>query len=331
MPEKRDPFKSSTEKAIRLFSRLFFMRRAYSLSELAQWLNASKQTVIRLMGEIERSYGIQLETFVRDRQRYYRIKSVASNTHVPISCEELNLLELCRTFTAHLIGEQLLRDVERTIEKACALLPPGEEMPPSVFDTAMFGTIDYTPFSEFLKTLTSAIETQRICDITYKSLGMPKPTTFSFKALRIISRRDTIYVYGLKCSDADEAPRLLALHRIQAITLTEQRFEAISGNISKELSDTFGIRQEDLFKVTVEFTGMPAHYVAERRWSLDQRIQWLEEDKMRITFTASSRPEVISWILAFGDLGYILEPKELAEEVSEILKKALANYAVLID
>ena len=58
--------------------------------------------------------------------------------------------------------------------------------------------------------------------------------------------------------------------------------------------------KDESFKVEIEFCGWSARYVAERTWTPDQKIKRIGDDKILLTFTASSEPELISWVLSFG-------------------------------
>ena len=55
MPRKRDMDKSYGEKVIRLFGSLMFAGRPHSLTELANMLDCSKQTIARIVRDIESS------------------------------------------------------------------------------------------------------------------------------------------------------------------------------------------------------------------------------------------------------------------------------------
>jgi len=58
--------------------------------------------------------------------------------------------------------------------------------------------------------------------------------------------------------------------------------------------------------------------VSERIWSPDQMIH-KKNGKTKLTFSASSEPELISWILSFGDEAKLLKPDWLTENVKRII------------
>ena len=83
--------------------------------------------------------------------------------------------------------------------------------------------------------------------------------------------------------------------------------------------------KEDAFRVEVEFTGWAARYVSERIWSPDQKII-KNNGKTKLTFSASSEPELISWVLSFGNEAIVLEPQWLYEKVSNSINLMLRMY-----
>jgi predicted DNA-binding transcriptional regulator YafY len=51
-------------------------------------------------------------------------------------------------------------------------------------------------------------------------------------------------------------------------------------------------------------------------------------EKINVTFTASSSPEVISWILSYGEEAELLQPQWLVKEIAEKIDWMHDTYAV---
>jgi len=123
MPEKFDLYKSYGEKLIGLFVRLLFSGERHSLTELAQMLDCSKQTVLRLIDNIRKSYGVNIEETKEGNRSYYRIrKPVSSLKNIPLTEAELHSLLICKSFTQHLIGKKLYEEATQAIFKSKAAL-----------------------------------------------------------------------------------------------------------------------------------------------------------------------------------------------------------------
>ncbi len=82
---------------------------------------------------------------------------------------------------------------------------------------------------------------------------------------------------------------------IQKVELTQRSFEYPNEyDFEKVFNRNFGVIKEEAFDVVVDFSGWSAAYVAERIWSTDQKIIKRKDGSVRLKFSASSEPELIS-------------------------------------
>ena len=100
----------------------------------------------------------------------------------------------------------------------------------------------------------------------------------------------------------------------------------VNGKRARPFFKNFGIVKEDCFEVEVEFTGWAARYVTERIWSPDQKVIEKKGGKIKLTFSASSEPELISWLLSFGDEAKLIKPDWLVDEAREIVNRMAGVY-----
>jgi predicted DNA-binding transcriptional regulator YafY len=325
MPHKKDYYSSYGQKLISLFAKLLFTQKSHSLIELSRMLNCSKQTVQRLVDDIRRSYGVEIEDFFEGKRKYYRIKRLTGNTPVlDVTETELNALYMCKTFAEHLMGKKLFEEAGRALEKNHAALPSEKAPSPQHFASFRSGSIDYTPHQDTIRTLIEAMDSRKICKITYKSIMAPRTKTLYIKPLKIFSHKDSVYVHAClarkpgKPYKEPEFDPLLAIHRIKKVELTNRRFEFPKNyDFEKTFKQNFGVITEDAFEVEVEFTGWAARYVAERIWSPDQKIH-KKNGTTKLTFSASSEPELISWVLSFGEEARLKKPDNLAAAIRKV-------------
>jgi len=106
MPPKKESYRSYGERIIGLFVRLLFTREEYSLTRLTELLQCSKQTVLRLLDDLQRSYQVELEERRLGNRKFVKLRRPEGRP-LPrtLSEMEFNLLLMCRDFTAHLLGE----------------------------------------------------------------------------------------------------------------------------------------------------------------------------------------------------------------------------------
>jgi predicted DNA-binding transcriptional regulator YafY len=334
MPEKKDPYSSYGQKLIRLFAKLLFSKERHSLIDLSRMLNCSKQTVLRLVGDIQTAYDIDIEETIKGRRKYFRMKdTIRMRPIVNITEAELNALQMCRAFTEHLMGSKLFEEATRALDKSTALLPHEKPLASHHFSSFRPGSIDYTPHQKTIHTLIEAMDEKRICRISYKAIMAKSAKSFHIKPLKIFSHHDTIYLNARKAMEPGKPYKepeynpLLAIHRIEKVDLTDRAFVFPHDyDFEKTFNQNFGIIKEDSFEVEVDFVGFAARYVAERIWSQDQKIIDKEGDKVALTFSATSKPELISWVLSFGNEAKVIRPDWLVKEVNEVVKDMYALY-----
>ncbi|MGD9304183.1 MAG: WYL domain-containing protein [Desulfobacterales bacterium] len=333
MPEKKDYYSSYGQKLISLFARLLFTQRSHSLIELARMLNCSKQTVLRLVDDIRRSYGVEIEEFLEGKRKYYRIKRLSKNRpSLNITESELSALYMCKTFAEHLMGKEMFTEASRALEKNQSHLSAEKQVTARHFASFKAGSIDYTPHQDAICALIEAMDNRKICKVTYKSIMASRAKTFYIKPQKIYCHKDSVYLHAHLARAPGKPYRqpefnpLLAVHRIKKVEITERLFEYPKNyDFDRAFKQNFGVIKEDAFKVEVEFTGWAAKYASERIWSPDQKIVQ-NNGRTVLTFSASSEPELVSWVLSFGDEATLLKPVWLSEEVLHSINRMQKVY-----
>lgn len=296
-------------------------------------LNCSKQTVLRLVDDIRRSYGVEIEEFLEGKRKYYRIKRLSSVTpSLDMTENELNALYMCKTFSEHLMGRDLFKEATQALEKNHDCISEDKLSPSQHFASFRSGSIDYTPYQDSIRTLIEAMDDRKICKISYQSITANRAKTFYIKPLKIFSHKDSVYLHahlartpGKPYSKPDFNP-LLAIHRIKSVIVTDRLFTFPKNyDFDKAFKQNFGVIKEDAFEVQVEFTGWAAKYVSERIWSPDQRVIQ-KNGKTILTFSASSEQELISWVLAFGEEAKLVRPVSLVGDTKNRIKEMVKNY-----
>ncbi|HXK58867.1 MAG TPA: WYL domain-containing transcriptional regulator [Acidobacteriota bacterium] len=335
MQPRRDPDQNYGQKLIRLFALLFFSQRRYSLGELAEKLNCSKQSVLRLIRDVGSSVGVPVEEETSGRQKYYRIRAERVSGALPMTDEEWRLLEMCGVFARHLLGSGLFAEAEQGLVKSRALVKgDGSGAEWGQFAALRTGTIDFTPHEKTIRTLIKGMEKKRVCRVTYRAVLADRPKPFYVKPLKLFAYADSVYLLarmakkpGKRYRESDFDP-ILAVHRIRDIELTDTLFERPKAfDFEKSFGRTFGLIKGQPFTVEVEFWDWAAEYVAERVWSTDQKIKQLATDRIRPTFSSAFEPEVLRFVLSFGDCAKVLAPDWLVNRVRETAKNLGRLYA----
>ena len=330
MPRKKDDQPSHGEKVVILFIKLLFSGNSYSLTELARSLRCSKSTVPRLIDKIRMAYGLNIEEEFRGNRKYFRLKRRGVlPTGVTLSDEELTTLTMCRYFAEHLLGQGQFEEAERALLKSRALSNGGPEKD-KLFSSFKPGRIDYTPHRQTIRILLEGMEEKKICRMTYRKILAQQAKTYWIKPLKLFSRKESMYIHARlarepgKKVESTSSDRLFAVHRIMTVELDDRSFEFPKDyDFEKIFNKTFGVMTGKPFRVVVDFSGKPAEYVAERIWSSDQEITEMENGKIRLSFSSSSKAELLPWVLAFGGDARVIEPDWLKADIQKTCREII--------
>lgn len=318
MPRKLDEDYTYGAKLLKLFRRLMLDGRKHYQVELAEWLNCSKQTVIRLIAEIEAEIGISLESGLEGHKKWYRIHSI-SRSRFGLELEELRYLSICRDLATPYLSAQAKQRVDESIFNMSMLLADPayanrEEAQRPQYQFFSKGRIDYTPHHEQLELLVEAKTQKLACLIRYKAAGREEPRDHRFAVDQIVTMNNAIYVLGAILSDDFRAVRHfshLAIHRIIDVTLTNKHFSIQFPKYSEEL---FGLPWHEPRKFSIHFrAGKVADYVQERIWSDSQTIRIQEDNSIILELMTQSEPELLAWVRSFGDDAHIVEENSHAQ------------------
>ena len=324
---------TAAQKILALHSILLMLGQGQtiSLGRLADKLNCSKATVLRLIDQIEAgSLGKIIKT-TKMRECHFAFARPKRMPKVSITAEGLQQLMLCRYFVASFLPESMRNATRATLGQVQAFLPEDEDANFSTLgETCSKGQIDYTPFEKQLQTITQCMHNKQVCQIEYRSSLRKEPQMIEIAPLRLQVYRDAMYVRAWMVSEKGnpeaifDTPTVYALQRIKDAWATRRKTD----HLPDVPDDTtgFGFIKGDPFSVTVKFSPVVSTYVAERKWSADQQIVEHDDGSVTLTMSATSDREVIAWVLGFGKEATLLEPANLRDEIAQELTAMQAQY-----
>jgi predicted DNA-binding transcriptional regulator YafY len=327
MPRKNDAYASSGDKVIGVYSLLLFSGREYSMGQLAHKFQCSKQTILRVVEQIERSKEMKLGSEIREKERWYWALTPRNRPKISLSIEEIQQLLLCRDIVWHSLPKNMRDDIEKTISKTTVLLTEYEgrnEALRSLAGARPKGVVDYSRSQVQVDAILKALRERCICEVAYHSPERDKPKVLRVAPYQILAYREGLYI-RCRMEKALTDPEkyydpTLALHRMKSVKVTGRKFKAIQVKEEDTGVNGFGLSRGEPFQVVVDVIPKAAMYVRERVWSPDQVITTKKGGGLRLKFTANSRIEVLNWILSFGGEATLVEPKDLREEILKRLE-----------
>ncbi|MBD5538675.1 MAG: WYL domain-containing protein [Desulfovibrio sp.] len=315
MPVKLDQDATTGTKLLRLFQRLMLDGRRHYQGDLAEWLNCSRQTVIRLTTEIERVIGASLETGIDRHRRWYRMVP-RSGFRMGPDLEEVRYLRVCRDMAAPYLPEEVAHRVDESILRLSLAMNDATATEKAALQKPRFaffskGRIDYTPFFGHIDTLLRAQESRRICVVRYRAAGRKLYKTHRFAVGRMLAMNNALYALGADvCEDFRSLRHLcsMAVHRICEVKVTEH---PVLFSIPEADPGTFGLPWHEPRTFRIRFTpGKVADYVRERTWADAQRLEETPDGGLILTITTRSQPELAAWVRSFGDAAELLSEEE---------------------
>lgn len=324
---QRNVFGSPGLRLLQLYMVLGSGNRTYSLTRLSHIFSCSRQTVLRMVEQLQQVRGVSIQTWLSGKERQFQLVPATHSPGISFTAETLGYLGFCRDILKHLLPEPVQREITETLgafpdfcmsETSAGAAPIAEPL--------VKGRIDYSGFQTVLQEAQTAMRDKRLCRVVYRSRSRGGRENHLVAPLRIISYREALY---LRCriyerpDRASEEFRTLAVHRINALTLLKDTFQDV---YQDDKEPAFGFPYHEPIQVRVAFRGGAAAYVAERTWSPDQKLRKRRDGTLELTFTSTSRLEVISWVLGFGPEAELLEPKDVRNELAENAKAIASRY-----
>lgn len=311
MQDRLNPDASMGEKLLRLYQKLLLDGRRHFQNELTTFLDCSPQTVMRLVAEIEAVIGINLETGLENRRRWYKIRSISRNK-LGLDFEELRYLSICRDLAEPYLPRQVRERVDQSIFNFSMLMADQayaerEKCQKRQFGHCAKGWIDYSPFFGVLEKLIEAADLNVICLVRYRALGSNGSKEHRFALSRIVNMNNALYALGADVLEDFQQMKHctnLAVHRIDEVILTDK---PVLFTFPEEDLGTFGLPWHEKQWFRIQFKpGRAAAYVQERIWSEEQSFSKLDDGGLILEMSSRSEPEVLAWVRSFGEDAQLL-------------------------
>lgn len=331
MPRANDPEQTRAIKALTLYREMLFTGRRLTLSDIHRKFGWPKQTILRVVDSIDQALG-GVDSGLDERgRRWYKLETSDARPRAALTAEAIRQLQSCGDMVAHLLPEETHRSLNEAIAKTTVLLKEGEEREQAVVVTSgaiAKGYVDYSNHRETIGAITESISLKKVCKVGYQKLAGDDVVELVVAPLRLIAYHDALY---MRCRyvwldgkpKAEFSPRMLAVHRIKWLKPSKAGFIIDDENGS----ESFGFMRQETEKIRIRFTGWTVQYVRERIWSKDQVIEETGDGSIVLEFTATSKSEVLSWVMSFAPQAELLSPQEWRAEIVHMLKSAVGIHA----
>lgn len=300
-----------------------------NVPELACDLEVSRRTIERDVAYMRDLLGAPIE-YDRTRRGYHYTEASFQVPSVELTEGELAALMVSARLLAGYEATGLAPVVRRALKRIMALLPNQVVVEPDDLER-MIGFAptptagDAREVALLFDRLTDAVSRRRSVEIRYYSASSKAESRRCIDPYTLYHARGVWYVIGY-CHTRKDI-RLFALHRILEARVTEMGFripeDYSPGSYMGHAWRAF--RGEELDMV-LRFSPEISSQVAERRWHATQQLEPQKDGSLQVHMRVAGQPEVVSWILSWGEMCEVLAPASLREAVARRVRRLATLY-----
>jgi len=297
-----------------------------SLEEIGEYLGVDRRSVYRMLDLVnELGFPLMDEKEPLGRKKRWKLldtfqKKLPNMTIPAIQFTMAEMIGLYFLKGAENMGQgtTLTAATQNAFRKIELFLPAGllpklDKIRTLFVPTAKFAK-DYSGMDEIIDTLSSAMITQKTCQVMYHSFHNDQVRKIQIDPLHFFERDGGLYLF-VRTTAYDDI-RVLAVERIKELARTEDSFIYPDDFYPEEkLRSAFNVTMDDPIKVRIRFSPDQARYIRERHWADEQVIEEEADGSVIISLQTSGWWDVKRWVLSFGCEAEVLEPAELREEI----------------
>ena len=316
-------------RAIKLFSLIERNANGLRVTDMAEQLGAPPRAVYRDL-DILQQLEVPLYTDKNGKESFWKIDPDYRNRlSVPFTLAELLSVYLAQDALRPLDGTVLYDSLQSLFDKVRANIPKPLFRRMLGLRGAFLSGIpaqkEYGTYREFIQIIQDAIQDRKTLRLQYQPRDQ-KPTERNVNPYAVHLHNGSLYMIGY-CHTRKDI-RTFVVDRMQKIKVTDRTFTAPVGFfLANYLRHSFGMFTEELVRVKVRFHKSLTRYLLERQWHPSQKSRKLKDGSLELAFEVAGTKELKTWVMGFGSLAKVCEPKLLVKEIEDDLRKALAFYA----
>jgi predicted DNA-binding transcriptional regulator YafY len=258
---------------------------------------------------------------------YYYDDETFSLPMVYLSSEEISALLIARKMLQDISSGSIGDEVSSVVDKITNIISKHSASADHIDDSFSFQLIEYSPAPEavFKAVLESCLKKQRL-SFTYSSPAAEEKSERTVEPYHLFNYMGTWHLIG-HCHLRKEI-RDFALSRISEPKVLAESFEIPTEfDFKKYFLSTFGLYKGKTTKeVTLRFTPEKSKWIKDQIWHKDQKVKYLKDGSLELSFPVSDFSEIKREILKHGDEVEVMRPKELRVLIKAEAQKIAKIY-----
>lgn len=171
--------------------------------------------------------------------------------------------------------------------------------------------------------LDAALHRRRVI-MRYHSYASSRVKDYRVEPHRVVYGQGALYLIAFVPEYGQM--RTFAVDRIKQLSVLEEHFTPTESLANEVFPDSLGVYTGTPVHVELEFEARVAPYIRERRWHPTQRIADRPGGRVRLGMDVCDDLALQTWILGFGSLVRVIEPRELALRILDEIDAARDKY-----
>lgn len=268
----------------------------------------------------------------RDEQAgdLYSIQSsVRVAKHLTLSAKELFALYLTRGMLIPLKETAVFADLDNVFKQIDSLLSiQSREHISELVDEIKFEPgprwgLGIDP--DLLDTMVAACTNNQIVEIEYQAATRPERVSKKLGPHFLYMAKGTVYLVAEDLGDS--TVKIFSLARCSNALMTDQPYDKKQIEPEEYFKGSFGVYRADKpERIEILVKANSAPYVTERKFHGSQRVIKNADGSVLLTFDVGVTPDLVQFVLGFGDTMEVRAPTELKSRVAAAAKRVAEMY-----
>ncbi len=261
------------------------------------------------------------------RKGYFYEDDTFSLPLIYLSSEELSSLLIARKFLQDISERYIGDEISSAIQKITAILKKHMAEENRIDEALSFQLIQYSiaPEEIFKGVLEGCLQRKSL-HFQYHSPAYEDATVRTVDPYHLLNYMGTWHLIAY-CHTKKNL-RNFVVGRMRDLKVLDTTFSMPRDfNIRAYLQSAFGIyKGKSINQVTLRFSPLKSRWIAGQIWHKDQKVKYLQDGSLELTFPVANFAEITMEILKHGAGVEVIKPKALRDIIKEEAKKIAKIY-----
>lgn len=303
--------------------------RYVTVQKLVDKFEVSRRTIHRDLATLQEDYSIKESGRLPDGQKIWQLTHPGQGEIMKLTVMEMAALYMGKSLFNFTRGTELKKSIDSIFDKLSKRLASNRKNYVTRLDTKFYCTPgapkNYETMDDQLNELITGLLEEEKVSIVYRR-PTQSPQNDVVHPWTLVIHNHALYLIGF--SESVGKVRTFAVERIQSASWQHGNKFEYPRNFDPDeyLSKAFGITVGKPQGITLKVDATVADYFRHRLWHRSQHISNETENGAVVHLNVPITPELLSWLLSFGDKVEVIEPVILRSQIGQMASRMFDIY-----